>query len=182
MFEYILKHRQAVAENIEKSLQIGYTESDDFEKAHSVGDVHPNGKWVWTKLPSGKYDWRVIKKTSQGTNKTWDDVSSFQKTGSDENKLWGHWYKFQKSGDPTEMSHFRSILEKKFPNVAQWVQTSPNTGKSEITAKDHDGKVIASIDLSGNKVDFPKLQTFMDKCFEAKKETTKKSLKVRNNF
>lgn len=61
MFEDIQKHRQAVRENIEKSLQIGYTESEDFEKAHKVGDVHPNGKWVWTQLPSGKFDWRVIK-------------------------------------------------------------------------------------------------------------------------
>ena len=63
MFEDIQKHRQAVRENIEKSFQIGYTESEDFEKAHKVGDVHPNGKWGWTQLPSGKFDWRVIKKT-----------------------------------------------------------------------------------------------------------------------
>ena len=68
MFEDIQKHRQAVRENIEKSLQIGYTESEDFEKAHQVGDIHPNGKWVWTQLPSGKFDWRVIKKKDgQGT-------------------------------------------------------------------------------------------------------------------
>lgn len=65
MFEDIQKHRQAVAENIEKSFQIGFTESEDLQKAHNVGDVHPNGKWVWTQLPSGKYDWRVIKKTAQ---------------------------------------------------------------------------------------------------------------------
>lgn len=68
MFEDIQKHRQAVRENIEKSLQIGFTESEDFEKAHQVGDIHPNGKWVWTQLPSGKFDWRVIKKKDgQGT-------------------------------------------------------------------------------------------------------------------
>lgn len=66
MFEDIQKHRQAVAENIEKSFQIGFTESEDLQKAHNVGDIHPNGKWVWTQLPSGKYDWRVIKKTTQG--------------------------------------------------------------------------------------------------------------------
>ena len=30
MFEDIQKHRQAVRENIEKSLQIGYTESEDY--------------------------------------------------------------------------------------------------------------------------------------------------------
>lgn len=68
MFEDIQKHRQAVAENIEKSLQIGYTESEDFEKAHNVGDIHPNGKWVWAQLPSGKFDWRVIKVKPQDNN------------------------------------------------------------------------------------------------------------------
>lgn len=65
MFEDIQKHRQAVQENIEKAFQIGYTESEDFEKAHQVGDIHPNGKWVWTQLPSGKFDWRVIKKKQE---------------------------------------------------------------------------------------------------------------------
>ena len=69
MFEDIQKHRQAVRENIEKSFQIGYTENEDFEKAHKVGDIHPNGKWVWTQLPSGKFDWRVIK-NKQGDNST----------------------------------------------------------------------------------------------------------------
>ena len=69
MFEDIQKHRQAVRENIEKSLQIGFTESEDFEKAHKVGDIHPNGKWVWTQLPSGKFDWRVIKKSPANQKK-----------------------------------------------------------------------------------------------------------------
>lgn len=27
-----------------------------------VGDLHPNGKWVWTEYQPGKFDWRVIKK------------------------------------------------------------------------------------------------------------------------
>ena len=74
MFEDIQKHRQAVRENIEKSLQIGFTESEDFEKAHQVGDIHPNGKWVWTQLPSGKFDWRVIKnKQAKSTDDTQSD-------------------------------------------------------------------------------------------------------------
>lgn len=81
MFEDIQKHRQAVRENIEKSLQIGYTESEDFEKAHKVGDVHPNGKWVWTQLPSGKFDWRVIKnKQSQSTATSQQNANKQQKT------------------------------------------------------------------------------------------------------
>lgn len=62
MFEELNQHRAAVAEQIQKACEIGFT-GGELEKAHNVGDVHPNGKWVWTKLPSGKYDWRVIKKT-----------------------------------------------------------------------------------------------------------------------
>lgn len=73
--------RQAVAENIEKAMTVGFTpdeelekalgagydpngEDGNVEKAHQVGDIHPNGKWVWTQLPSGKYDWRTIKKNA----------------------------------------------------------------------------------------------------------------------
>lgn len=62
MFEELNQHRAAVAENIQKACEIGFT-GNELEKAHKVGDVHPNGKWVWTQLPSGRYDWRVIKKT-----------------------------------------------------------------------------------------------------------------------
>ena len=79
MFEDIQKHRQAVRENIEKSLQIGFTESEDFEKAHQVGDIHPNGKWVWTQLPSGKFDWRVIKLDKPGGNRALNQISDKQR-------------------------------------------------------------------------------------------------------
>lgn len=66
MFEDINSHRQAVQEQIQKGFEIGFT-GNELEKAHKVGDIHPNGKWVWTQLPSGRYDWRVIKKTSGGS-------------------------------------------------------------------------------------------------------------------
>lgn len=29
---------------------------------HVVGDLHPNGKWVWTEYQPGKFDWRGIPK------------------------------------------------------------------------------------------------------------------------
>ena len=35
------------------------------EKARQAGDVHPNGKWVWTEYKPGKFDWRPMKKTNQ---------------------------------------------------------------------------------------------------------------------
>ena len=80
MFEDIQKHRQAVQENIEKAFEIGFTGNEDLEKAHQVGDIHPNGKWVWTQLSSGKFDWRVIKKQSQSTVPSQQNVNKQQKT------------------------------------------------------------------------------------------------------
>lgn len=28
---------------------------------HNVGDIHENGKWMWTEYKPGKFDWRTIK-------------------------------------------------------------------------------------------------------------------------
>ena len=39
----------------------------ELEKAHKVGDIHPNGKWVWKEIKPGKFDWRVIKKDAKKT-------------------------------------------------------------------------------------------------------------------
>lgn len=79
MFEDIQKHRQAVQENIEKAFEIGFTGNEDLEKAHQVGDIHPNGKWVWTQLPSGKFDWRVIKLDKPGGNRALNQISDKQR-------------------------------------------------------------------------------------------------------
>ena len=76
MFEELNKRRQAVAYNIaksfendiEKAIGAGYDleggDGDDVAKAHQVGDVHSNGKWVWTEYAPGKFDWRGIKKNA----------------------------------------------------------------------------------------------------------------------
>lgn len=41
---------------------------DIIEKAvqRKVGDMHPNGKWVWTEYKPGKFDWRPPKKNASG--------------------------------------------------------------------------------------------------------------------
>lgn len=59
ILEELALNRAARAENILKGFN-----DNDIEKAHNVGDIHPNGKWVWTQLSNGKYDWRVIKNNS----------------------------------------------------------------------------------------------------------------------
>lgn len=63
----ILKHREKVADNILKSF------SNDIEKAHTHGEIHPNGKWYWnSQAAGGKGDWRVIKK-KEGTRNDEDN-------------------------------------------------------------------------------------------------------------
>lgn len=32
-----------------------------------VGDIHPNGKWMWTEYQPGKFDWRTIPSKKQKT-------------------------------------------------------------------------------------------------------------------
>ena len=41
-------------------------ESEEIAKAHQVGDVHPNGKWVWTEYRPGHFDWRPMKGRGSG--------------------------------------------------------------------------------------------------------------------
>ena len=94
MFEELNKRRQAVVYNIaksfendiEKAIGAGYDleggDGDEVEKAHQVGDVHPNGKWVWTEYKPGKFDWRGIKKNATekkqkvegSSSKEFDDI------------------------------------------------------------------------------------------------------------
>ena len=40
-------------------------QTTEFEKAHNVGDIHPNGLWVWSEYRPGKFDWRVMKKSKK---------------------------------------------------------------------------------------------------------------------
>ena len=34
---------------------------EEVMKARQVGDMHPNGKWVWTEYKPGRFDWRPLK-------------------------------------------------------------------------------------------------------------------------
>lgn len=53
MFNPIEMRRRMVRERLEKSFD------NEIEKAkHQVGEVHPNGKWIWTEWAPGKFDWK----------------------------------------------------------------------------------------------------------------------------
>jgi len=53
--------RNRIFNSFSNSDEIEKADEDELMKGHNVGDVHPNGKWVWTQIPSGKFDWRGIK-------------------------------------------------------------------------------------------------------------------------
>ena len=46
---------------IEKAEVNFETSDEEVMKAHQVGDMHPNGKWVWTEYKPGHFDWRPLK-------------------------------------------------------------------------------------------------------------------------
>lgn len=60
----IQEHKDYVTSQLEKAF------GTEIEKAHKVGDQHPNGKWVWTEYKPGKFDWRPVKKNGGEQNKT----------------------------------------------------------------------------------------------------------------
>jgi hypothetical protein len=65
MLDEIARRQETLRQNILKGFadeDITKAEETELEKAHQVGDMHPNGKWVWTQLPNGKFDWRTKKK------------------------------------------------------------------------------------------------------------------------
>ena len=63
---------------------------------HNVGDLHPNGKWVWTEYKEGKFDWRGIPKDGKVVNaqekkskpKTNKVAKTMVEKKSEDKKIW----------------------------------------------------------------------------------------------
>lgn len=66
------------------------------QRKHNVGDLHPNGKWVWTEYKPGKFDWRGIPKdgktvkakAKKSTPKTNKAIKTKVEKKSDDKKIW----------------------------------------------------------------------------------------------
>lgn len=70
-----LKKKSEKLKGVKLDIKISKSEDDDLEKAHEVGDLHPNGKWVWTEYRPGKFDWRGIpKKKTDALSKNLEDI------------------------------------------------------------------------------------------------------------
>lgn len=142
----ILKHRQAVQQNIMKSFGVevedetiekGFEEEinpfemeaykseltkaelDEFEKAkHNDGDIHPNGKWVWrASANGGKGDWRVAKKGSSSGG----SGSTGTSDGSDSKKLIGF----------ATVSEVKSMMKmmRDYANGVDWTEENNSKAK-----------------------------------------------------
>lgn len=67
-FDVVLFANQAEMKYVELSaeepeVEVSAEEPKKVAKAvRKVGDMHKNGKWVWTEYKAGKFDWRVAKK------------------------------------------------------------------------------------------------------------------------
>lgn len=107
MENIIQGHKDFVRSQIEKSFGV----ENDIEKAHNVGDVHPNDKWVWTEYAPGKFDWRNKKKEdgkSVGRYVTLDSRSSWDDIWDEAKKACEKWYD--------------SLDDKEGKDKKQWVQ------------------------------------------------------------
>lgn len=76
----VLKYiAHATASAVKELEETKKAEDVTFEKAHKVGDRHPNGKWVWTEFQPGKFDWRTIKKNTHNKIELWKSRTEFSK-------------------------------------------------------------------------------------------------------
>jgi hypothetical protein len=77
VLKYVAK---VTADTIKNGLVIKSDVDLDIEKAHQVGEIHSNGKWVWTEYSPGKFDWRtIVKASSAKQNNPWNEISQVSK-------------------------------------------------------------------------------------------------------
>lgn len=50
--------RNRIFNSFSNSDEIEKADEDELMKGHNVGDMHPNGKWVWKETKPGHFDWR----------------------------------------------------------------------------------------------------------------------------
>lgn len=55
---------------------------------HNVGDLHPNGKWMWTEYKPGKFDWRGIQKDGKTKTKKSTPKTAKKKVDKSDDKIW----------------------------------------------------------------------------------------------
>ncbi len=145
-----IKENQA---SIKLNILKGFVEvSDVIEKARQVGEVHSSGKYVWTQLANGKFDWRANKgakeasKTEKpkhnlkldGTDNTDDVVAEYQKKNITADDFDKHKKAQGKNSPKTKNGHTvgDSVTFKTYNGLI------PVKAQGEIVSVDKDGKYV----------------------------------------
>lgn len=128
----------------------------EIEKAeHNVGDIHPTKPWVWTQLPSGKFDWRTIKKQKKSNSSnisTKNNIQDDKKNDSTKKEF--------KDMTPNELvSYANSAKTSELENIINNKKVNKDVRQIVFnvlkTRDDFDKTKIDSSDLSGGYVAKP---------------------------
>lgn len=139
------------------------TSDEEVMKAHQVGDMHPNGKWVWTEYRPGHFDWRPLKgrggvdRTSKkgdeggydGGNGGGDDKKPKkpemkQETGGEKHSSSDKKEEEKKKKTPTLDDHAKKTPTKTLENAAKSPKAPGSVkGAAEAELKERKNKEIA---------------------------------------
>lgn len=180
----------------EEILKAAGTEGDLFEKARKVGDIHPNGKWVWTEYKPGKFDWRGIKGGAKGGGGgaskpspapsvdlkgiTAEDKAGLSSLALTLNNYYGYVDihlsgKNEQRFSSATITNFRNAIKE----IYQGSKTS-NTGVESESAKKlvkniyDELKTVKSTDLQGAKDKIEKIAPMLKQALKQAKEPTSK--------
>ena len=131
MENVIQGHKDFVKSQIEKSFGV----ENDIEKAHNVGDVHPNGKWVWTEYAPGKFDWRnkKTKANAQPSERKPGETKSAVKSNSEAAK---------------KVLDFLQLSNNKFNDITKVGALKTDKGNWSLSYDGHDVCIVGGNSLS----------------------------------
>lgn len=163
MFNPIEAKKRLVQERIEKSF------NNDIEKARKAGDVHPNGKWVWTEYQPGKFDWRGVKKNQKSGSTTAQPSQSAAKPAPRDKIAQNNGFK-----DYDEMRGYQEYVTAK--NLLKKPSTKGDARKEMETQvanyeKDHADVIAARGKKKDDKKVEKKVEKKPEKVFSGKKLT-----------
>lgn len=100
------------------------SEKKPAKTARKVGDLHPNGKWVWTEYQEGKFDWRTIPSLKQQGKRTDTEKKEQPKKAAPKAKK----SEAKKAEQPKK-------AEKPTYTIDEWVAlpTKPTSAKSKMS-------------------------------------------------
>lgn len=161
---------------------------EEVMKARQVGDMHPNGKWVWTEYKPGRFDWRPLKgrggvdRTPQGGSDDKTKPETKQETGGEKHSSSDKKEGGKEKKTPTLDDYAKKTPTKTLENAAK-SSKAPESVKAAAEAeikRRSDSKQKKDVDVS-DLPDFLLQKVMVDpRAPESVKIVASKELKKRN--